>query len=193
MPNEEFISNDTVREKLLIAGITELEKHGISDFSLRRVASATNVSCAAPYKHFKNKEEFVGAIVDYIHSQWLMLSNQIMTIFENDKKKQLVELCVAYTRFCMGNSHFRSIINMNTDDVADNIPASKLHITHCITNLIEDYCKHMEMDDHKKERMIFRINALVHSTALVPNCDMNMTNDTSIALMRDCIEEELEQ
>ena len=52
---DEELGSASVREQLIKAGISELENHGISDFSLRRVASGCNISCAAPYKHFKDK------------------------------------------------------------------------------------------------------------------------------------------
>ena len=51
---EEYFS-DTVRDKLIIAGADEISRYGMTNFSLRRVAATCNVSCAAPYKHFKNK------------------------------------------------------------------------------------------------------------------------------------------
>ena len=38
----------SVRTRLLLAGLSEMEKHGEGDFSLRRVAKEAQVSCAAP-------------------------------------------------------------------------------------------------------------------------------------------------
>ena len=48
----------SVRTRLIVAGINELEERGVKDFSLRRVALAAEVSCAAPYRHFKDKDDF---------------------------------------------------------------------------------------------------------------------------------------
>ena len=96
---EFYDGHETVKQKLIIAGIKEIEMHGITDCSLRRVASACNVSCAAPYKHFKSKEDFIAEIVLYIHSQWTMLEEQVMSVFEGDVKKQLIETCIAYIKF----------------------------------------------------------------------------------------------
>ena len=56
---EDIDSALVLREKLLSAGIDEIVTHGVEGFSLRRVAAACGASCAAPYKHFKNKYEFV--------------------------------------------------------------------------------------------------------------------------------------
>ena len=48
-----------LREELILAGIEEINIHGANDFSVRRVAEACHVSSAAPYKHFKDKKEFI--------------------------------------------------------------------------------------------------------------------------------------
>ena len=51
--------NVSLREALILAGIAEINAFGANDFSVRRVASACNVSSAAPYKHFKDKKELI--------------------------------------------------------------------------------------------------------------------------------------
>ena len=189
MPNEEFISTDTVREKLIIAGISELEEHGFADFSLRRVAAASNVSCAAPYKHFKNKEDFIGSIVEYIYNQWLMLAGQIMSIFQDDYKKQLVEICVAYTRFCMGNIHFRSVIMMNINTITDAGTDIKQHMCQIIKDLTKAYCNENDITEIQQKQMAFRINAIVQSTALLT--DNTLPSEDIVEMLRDCVEYEL--
>ena len=105
MQNE--LGTASVKEQLIIAGIDELEAHGISDFSLRRVAAACNVSCAAPYKHFESKEELIDEIFGYIRTQLNLLLEQVGEIFKDNPKKKLVESGVAYIRFCIANPHFR--------------------------------------------------------------------------------------
>ena len=48
-------------ELLLLAGIEEIEKNGIQNLSMRKLAARCGISCAAPYKHFKDKEQMLGA------------------------------------------------------------------------------------------------------------------------------------
>lgn len=113
MQNE--LGTPSVREQLIIAGIEELEAHGIADFSLRRVAAACNVSCAAPYKHFESKENLIDEIFKYIGTQLDLLLEQVAEIFGSDPKKQLVESGIAYIRFCLANPHFRAIMTLSED------------------------------------------------------------------------------
>ena len=56
-----------MREVLILAGIDEINAHSVTDFSIRRVAEACGVSCAAPYKHFKDKREFIASIIEYVN------------------------------------------------------------------------------------------------------------------------------
>ncbi len=101
-----------MREALILAGIAELEAHGPRGFSLRRVATACGVSCAAPYKHFDSKEAFIGAILSYIYEKWLLLEGHICTLFPTPGAQRLTELCLAGIRFWLGNPHFHAIHRM---------------------------------------------------------------------------------
>ena len=108
-----------LRESLLLAGIAELEAHGLAGFSLRRVAAACGVSCAAPYKHFKDKDALIAAILSYIHEKWALLERHICTAYPKGGADRLVELCLADIRFWIGNPHFRSVHMMERDAHAE--------------------------------------------------------------------------
>ena len=107
---EENYTQDNVRSRLLFSGLKELEEHGVSDFSLRRVAQDAGVSCAAPYRHFKDKDELISAVISFVLEGWTLLSDQIREIFSEDSKTLLVELAVAGLRFWIANGNFRTVI-----------------------------------------------------------------------------------
>lgn len=106
---EPFAARD-LRERLIVAGISEIETHGLADFSLRRVASACGASCAAPYKHFKNKDAFFLEILRFINCQWELLEKQITALYAQDPRRELCELCMANIRFRVANPHFRAVL-----------------------------------------------------------------------------------
>lgn len=109
-----------MREVLLLAGIDEINTHGVTGFSIRRVASACNVSCAAPYKHFKDKKEFIASIIEYVNQEWRHRQQDILEQCGNDLRRQLVEVCSGYIHFLMEKPYFRSILLLK-DDEFDNI------------------------------------------------------------------------
>ena len=109
-----------MREVLLLAGISEINANGITGFSIRRVAAACNVSCAAPYKHFKDKMDFIASIIDYVNAQWRERQKEILTTCGDDLRKQLVEVCCGYLDFLMEKPYYRSILLLK-DEEFDNI------------------------------------------------------------------------
>ena len=109
-----------MREVLLLAGISEINANGITGFSIRRVAAACNVSCAAPYKHFKDKMEFIAAIIEYVNDQWRERQMEILAACGDDLRKQVVEVCCGYLDFLMEKPYYRSILLLK-DEEFDNI------------------------------------------------------------------------
>ena len=67
---EKVYPDDGVRTRLILSALDELCEHGVVDFSLRRVALKAQVSCAAPYRHFKSKEELITETAKYITMKW---------------------------------------------------------------------------------------------------------------------------
>ena len=91
---EDYNGYETVQERLILAGISELQKHSIEDLSLRKVSALCNVSCAAPYKHFQNKQEFVSEIMNYVNLQWTKLRSQVMEVYEGNDKMILKQFLI---------------------------------------------------------------------------------------------------
>ena len=159
----EYIS-DTIKDKLIIEGANEISRHGIANFSLRRVASACNISCAAPYKHFKNKEELIVEIVRYINRQWELLCGQILSLFANDPARQLTEICIAYVRFWVANPNYRSVLSASEKEMRISEHATS------VEDLIRQYCKSKGNDFDETERTVCALKAILYGmTALMEN------------------------
>ena len=116
-----------MKKRLILAGLKELEAHGPVDFSLRRVALSAEVSCAAPYRHFKSREHLIDSIIDYIKGQWLLFCSTIESALP-DLSARVRALCIAYIRFWIGNPNFRAVLFLS--DPADALGfAAKLSET----------------------------------------------------------------
>ena len=109
-----------LRQELILAGIEEINTYGANDFSVRRVAAACNVSTAAPYKHFKDKKEFIGAIIDYVNEQWAETQEQVLAGCGDNPRTQMVEVCVAYTKFLMEKPYYRQVLMLKNAEF-DNL------------------------------------------------------------------------
>ena len=189
---EYFENFETVKQKLIISGIGEIEKHGIADFSLRRVAADCNVSCAAPYKHFKSKDDFIAEIVLYIHKKWEMLQNHISELFEADAKKQLTEICVAYVKFWIANPNFRAVLMLKTDSLGDERISVMVKITESTKALIHKCCKEYGIDAEEEKKKIYIIRSLVYGATLMIDSGELENGDETINMIRECISREFE-
>ena len=118
MSDERDYEKEPLRNRLLVAGMQEIATHGVADFSLRRVSAACGISCAAPYKHFKNKDEFILEIIRYIRRQWSLLRDDLFRLFSEDARRQLIEVALAYVRFFASNPHFRTVLVAAGEDDA---------------------------------------------------------------------------
>ena len=116
---EDNFAPDNVRSRLLFSGLKELETHGVADFSLRRVAQDAGVSCAAPYRHFKDKDELINAVIGFVVEGWTLLSGQITDIFSADPKSLIIELSVAGLRFWIANGNLRTVIMAGSSSGSD--------------------------------------------------------------------------
>ena len=112
--------NRNLRESLILAGIQELNRKGIQGFSLRSAAEACGVSCAAPYRHFKDKKEFMAAIIDYVNDIWAARQEEILTECDDTLRQQIIAIVLGYIRFLMENPQYRAILMLKDQDF-DNL------------------------------------------------------------------------
>lgn len=116
------MSNRTtgLREALILAGIQEINANGVANFSIRRVADTCGVSCAAPYRHFENKHNFIAAIIDYVNEIWAAQQEELLKDCGNTLREQTLAISVGYVRFLMENPSYRSILMLH-DEGFDNL------------------------------------------------------------------------
>lgn len=152
---------DSVRERLIIAGKKELEERGAKDFSLRRVALAAGVSCAAPYRHFADKEELIRAIVAYVREGFEMLLEQISTAFADRPGEALCEALTAGVRFWTANGDFRSILlygDGDNDIESFNRPLRRIAL---------NYAASLGASCEESENIVFRTLSSFYGTLLL--------------------------
>ena len=187
MYNEEHFQNDDLRHALIIAGIKEVEAHGLADFSLRRVAAECGVSCAAPYRHFKSKSDMILAILEYINEQWTFLERQIFEIFDSDIKKKIIELCIANIRFWIANPNFRSIMMMDDRGLDTLQLRERSRISDETKALILEYCQSLSLSEKETERVSFSVRSILYgATQMLGSGELRNTPE-SMEMIRHCL------
>lgn len=160
-------STPPLKERLLLAGINEIQTNGIQGFSTRRVAAACHVSCAAPYKHFTDKQAFILAIIHYINQEWYVRRDAIAAKYPDNTRKQLVEISLDYIRFLRDNPHFRSVLMLRDDSLNLEQQRARAQVSQGSQALITRYCDEVNMPLSTKIRKTFVVRSLIYGAALM--------------------------
>lgn len=134
MENKSYHHGD-LRRALIETGIELISREGEDKLSLRRVAEKCGVSNAAPYAHFKSKDEFIAAMQQHIMEQFTQSLEKVVQ--ENtDDLSLLSSLGKAYVMFFYQNPLYYDFLfsrknicinlSMNNSDDTQNPPLAIL-------------------------------------------------------------------
>ena len=155
---------DDVRTRLVLSGIGELCEHGIKEFSLRRVAIAAQVSCAAPYRHFESKADLILEIIKYINSRHDMLCLEVERSFAEDTKRAIVELAVASVRFWSANGSFRTVLMLDNEEGWEDRRRELDRFDSHILGALDAYSLEHLLPESERERLKFLLLSLIYGT-----------------------------
>ena len=94
-----------LRTALIEEGIKIVNEDGVGGCSLRRAAAACGVSRGAPYAHFKDKEEMLEAMKQYVAEKFAAILNKAVDDC-TDSGKLLIEIGKAYLHFFIDNPNY---------------------------------------------------------------------------------------
>lgn len=156
------------RERLILAGIRLINRRGLGEFSLRAVAADCGLSCAAPYRHFKNKNDLVLAILSYIHDAWHSIQSAIIES-EDALRQCLTSISVAYIRFLVENPGFRAIILSAADTVGFTPEQQRVigKLSERTSLLIRKYVSEAGLSEEAAFRKTSAIRALIYGYTLM--------------------------
>lgn len=168
----------SVREPLILAGIEEINKYGIQNFSVRRIAKQCGVSCAAPYKHFEDRHSFFAAIIAYINDIWHEKQNEIMKTAPSDTRHQILAISLAYVRFLVDNPHFRSIIMLKDEEFDSIYEKMRGKLSDLSLTLVNRYCSEANLPEAVAKRKLYIVRSLIYGAALMfDNGEMPYTDE----------------
>ncbi len=147
--------HEDLRSELLEAGISLVARDGILSCSLRKVAAECKVSHGAPYSHFKNKDELLKAMQEYITELFSeSLEKALKEI--SGSENPLLKLGETYFNFFVDNPNYYNFLfghaNISLDlrnvapsgtnykpyEIFKNLVLSILKINRCAENKQND-------------------------------------------------------
>lgn len=177
------------RDQLILAGVEELTQHGIQGFSTRRVAKNCGVSCAAPYKHFKDTREFIAEILKYINGQYNERQKETLKKYADcDSRTQLLQVALDYIRFFAENPQFRRVVMQNFKDCDESFRSLRGQLSYQIYKIVSRYCRDVGMPDDVRLRKTFLVRSIIYGAALffdTGELEYNEENMEMVARMLD--------
>ena len=176
MSNNHKYHHGDLRNALIEEGIKMINAGGEEGLSLRKLAEKCGVSMAAPYAHFKSKEDMINAIKEYVTESFSdYLEEAVSAVPENDIEKKIITLGNAYVRFFINNPEYftflfsRGYIHLSLDFNTSSARTDDKAATGNFKpfNILKDLCtvyfdqKKPGISDYEKELEIIRIWASV--------------------------------
>lgn len=180
------------KEKFLLAAISEMKEHGVTDFSVRRVAERCGLSSGAPYKHFADKNALILESLNYINESWLEIQRQVLERYAGNPREQITEICIAYIKFLCQHPEFQSILMINDKSMTPEQLREKATISEATTELLQKYCRDTGMPEEVKMRKIYIGRSIVYGAAVMVNAGIMTLNDDTLNTVRYCIKREFD-
>ena len=161
-----------LRQALIDAGLKIINESGEDNLSLRKVAAACNVSHAAPYAHFKDKEDLIEAIKNSVTERFMeeletavngkanadeaiiAMGKTYVTFFSNNPD---------YFVFLFGKQNITAHLQMNKEYKNDYPPfllLRRMYLKHLEENGLEKNFEEQEIE-------MIKIWSIVHGMASI--------------------------
>ena len=184
--------HSNLREELIIAGIDEINKYGANNFSIRRVAEACHVSCAAPYRHFESKYDFIAAIIDYVNDIWAERQEEIVAQCGDSVREQIIEITINYVRFLMEKPIYRSILMLKNEEYDNLYHKKRTQFGSLSQSLEAELVSSSGLSKEVWDRKIMTVRALIFGIVFLFDAGEFAYNETNMENLRYTIYREFE-
>lgn len=173
-----------LKEEFIRAGLEYIDRYGIENLSMRKLAESIGVSSAAPYAHFKNKDAFLDAIQEHITES---LTEALKEANDNCTKRRniLLDLGRSYVIFFYSNPlYFQFLFARRSIDV-NTFPPFLFYSEIAAVALKEMHTKRLTKETLRKKiiAMWATVHGLTQFTLMEGIVDTERLEDELNALM----------
>ena len=181
------------RERLIRAGVEEINEFGVRDFSTRRVAKRCGVSCAAPYKHFKDTNEFVAEIFGYMNGLYEARQRAVLARYaDSSTRTQLIEISLEYIRFLVEHTEFRRTVMQKFQDCDEEYRCLRGQLSTLTCQTVTRYCEEVGMPEDVRRRKTFIVRAIIYSAAMFFDNGELEYNEQNMETVRSLLDREFD-
>ena len=181
-----------MRQLLIEAGIEEINRSGVTDFSVRRVAQACGVSCAAPYKHFKDRRDYIAAIIEYVNEQWHQRQEAILAGCTGGLREQIVEVVVGYVQFLVEKPWFRSILMLKDEEFDNLYHKARGQMSSRSQKLEAEYFAESGWDQETMRRKLHIVRSIMFGTVFMVDTGELVFGESVMDTVRAAVDREFD-
>lgn len=183
----------SMRQRLVLAGLEEINEFGFQNFSTRRVAKRCGVSCAAPYKHFEDTQAFIAEIFGHMNGIYNQRQQAVLEKFaQADTRTQLIEVSMEYIRFLVENPQFRRVVMLNFQDCDEKYRVLRGQLSVKTYEVVSRYCQEVGMPPDVRRRKTFIVRAIIYSAAMFFDNGELEYNEKNLAEVRALMSREFD-
>lgn len=185
----------TLKKEMIEKGLQLLNNGGIEGFSLRKVAMMCGVSHAAPYKHFKSKEELIIAIVDEVKVSFMLALEEAVNTYPENIEKQVIEMAKCYVKFMVENPDYLKFLflspkNKNIDILHESDRGNNSY--YIFEKSAINYLKSINANTEDRDVDILTLWSIIHGfTVLLVNDNLMKLPDNYLEVVEKMILEKL--
>lgn len=171
MPKDSYHHGD-LKTELIKKGLKILDEEGYEAFSMRKVATACNVSQTAPYRHFKDKNELIKAIALNAMREF---DENLERAFleEGDARAQLKAMGRYYIEFFAEKPEYMRLLFFSQaqawmrEAVQNEYHCTDEHPYSALERAVKNYKAENTGDERTEEELIVYSWGLVHGIAVL--------------------------
>lgn len=170
------MSARNLEEALIAEGIRQLRENGMDGFSARAVADACHVSCAAPFKYFKGRQEFFLTISRRLDEELSKSMEAVLEQFPGRYKEAHLAMneeyigCLCKYPFLIDPSFWHTI-----DETQLGI--RKWQSFCMMADQFRAYCREHDLPEELERAYYFNFQTLAYGSAFVINSGLMLEGE----------------
>jgi AcrR family transcriptional regulator len=156
-----------LRNALIIAAGQLIEERGSVEFAMIDAARRANVSSAAPYRHFKDKDALLEAVTEVAFMALTELTRETAAAHEAGSTAGIIAIGKAYVRFVTDHPEFYDLMwgDLGLRALDPGAPGLKTSGFYVMVEQVDSWCRAHALPDYNALDLSVRLWALAHGLA----------------------------
>lgn len=167
----------SLESELIEEAIRHIQQRGLENFSSRAVAEACHVSCAAPFKYFKGRQDFFQAIAGRLDMELLTAMEEAHKNCGGNHKSAHLAMNRLYIEFLFKYPFLMDMSFWHTVDKTQ----SAIREWASFQLMIDQFCLYCDecgIPESVKNRYYFEFQTLAYGSAFVMNSGLMLKDET---------------